>query len=102
LGDSAKKQIEVKFVGFPTVYDFFQGPFIQHTFSGKTLSDLIDDLMACYDKPLSESFLIKRTQTLDPTIQASVNETSIRREAFNHQVIEDGDRVTLLRLMAGG
>ena len=99
---SVKKQIEIKFVGFPKVYDFFKGPCIQHAFKGKTLLNLIEDLMVYYGEPLRESFLIKRTQALDLTIQAKVNGNYIKREAFNRQVIEDGDRVTLLRLMAGG
>ena len=97
-----KKQIEIKFVGFPKVYDFFKGPRIQYAFNGKTLLNLIEDLMVYYGEPLSKSFLIKRTQALDLTIQAKVNGTYIKREAFNCQVIKDGDRVTLLRLMAGG
>ncbi len=64
--------------------------------------NLIEDLMVYYGEPLRGSFLIKRTQTLDLTIQAKVNGNYIKREVFNRQVIKDGDRVTLLRLMAGG
>ena len=96
------KKIEVKFVGFPAVYDFFKGSSIQYTFRGETLTNLIDELIAYYGEILKKSFMIIRTQSMDPTIQATVNGVYIKRKKFGSHLIKEGDQVSFLRLMAGG
>jgi sulfur carrier protein ThiS len=102
LEASAKIQIEVVFMGFPKIYDFFLRDRIRHSFSGKTLSDLVENLIAQYDEPIRRSLLEERTQKLDPTIQVRVNGNYVKREDFDRQTIEDGDNIIFLRLLAGG
>jgi sulfur carrier protein ThiS len=99
---NAEINIEVVFIGFPKIYDFFLGDRVRHSFSGKTLSDLLEDLIAHYGEPVRKFLLEKSTQKLDPTIQVMLNGNRVRREDFHRHAIEEGDTLTLLRLLAGG
>ena len=65
--------IEIKFVGFPAIYDYLKKDHIWHTFSGRTLKDLIDDLFSHYGEEIRESLWDERIDELDPTIQIKVN-----------------------------
>lgn len=95
-------QIEIHFIGFPKVYDFFSCNRITHAFSGKTVLDLVQDLIAHYGKPVMGALLEERRQRLDPTIQVRINEKCVKGEDLGHRGIEQGDKVLFLRLLAGG
>jgi len=97
-----KKSVEIELVGFPTVYDFLGGDRIQHTFSGHTLKDLIEDLFHKYGNEISDVFWDKRIDNLDPAIQVAINGNFV--ETSNPQGVEisKDDHVTFLRLLAGG
>ena len=101
-GANKETQIEIVFIGFPKIYDFFSRDHITYVFSGKTVPDLVQDLIAYHGEPIRESLLEKRTQKLDPTIQVRINEKYVKREDFDRQIIEKGDKVVFLRLLAGG
>jgi sulfur carrier protein ThiS len=97
-----EKSVEIKLVGFPTLYDFFGGDCIQHIFSGHTLKDLIEELFHKYGNEISDDFWDKRIDRLDPTIQVVINGKFV--ETSNPQSVEisKDDHVTFLRLLAGG
>ena len=95
-------QIEILFTGFPKIYDFFSRSRITYVFSGETVLDLVQDLIAHYGKPVMGALLDERTQRLDPTIQVRINEKYVRGEDLGRQGIEQGDKVIFLRLLAGG
>jgi hypothetical protein len=95
-------QIEILFTGFPKIYDFFSRNRITYTFSGKTVLDLVQDLIAHYGEPVMGALLEERTQRLDPTIQVRINEKYVKGEDLGRQGIEQGDKVLFLRLLAGG
>jgi sulfur carrier protein ThiS len=99
---NAQINIEIVFMGFPKIYDFFLRDRVRHSFSGKTLSDLVENLITQYGEPIRRSLLEERTQKLDPTIQVRVNGNYVKREDFDRQIIEDGDNIIFLRLLAGG
>ncbi len=95
-------RIEVEFVGFPTIYDIFQEVSHPHSFSGETLSDLIESLIEKYGERLIESLLDPGTHAFDPAIQIMVNRQYVGRESLHLKKMKEGDKVTFLRLLAGG
>ncbi|UCF85867.1 MAG: MoaD/ThiS family protein [Desulfobacteraceae bacterium] len=97
-----EKSVEIKLVGFPTLYDFLKSDRIQHVFSGHTLKDLIEDLFHKYGEKIRDTFWDQRIDRLDPTIQVIINGKFV--EASNPQSVEifKDDHVSFLRLLAGG
>ena len=101
-GNDKQIRVEVRFIGFPSIYDFFHDDQVIHIFPGGTVSDLIHDLINRYRVPIGEAFLLERSGELDPTIQVRIDKDYLRRDDFDRSAIRDGDHVTFLRLMAGG
>jgi sulfur carrier protein ThiS len=95
-------RIEIVFVGFPRVYDILQGDRVTYTFSGRYVSDLVLDMVRRYGKDIEESLLAKGSQKLDPTVRIMINRKHLKREDLGHEILRDGDEITLLRLLAGG
>jgi sulfur carrier protein ThiS len=96
------KTVEVQFTGFPTIYDLFRGDTIRHSFSGKTLQELIADLISRYVERVKEALWDDKVNGLDPSIQIMVNRQYVKRTEFDKSIISHGDKVTFLRLLAGG
>jgi len=94
--------IEVEFLGFPAIYDFFHGSSIEHTFSGNTLMDLIDDLISHCGERVREAFWDQKINGLDPSIQIMLNQEYVKGTDLHNLTISQGDKVTFLRLLAGG
>jgi sulfur carrier protein ThiS len=95
-------RIEIKLVGFPMIYDIFGEGFNTYASSNNTLSELIEDLIERYGERFSESLKDQRTKTLDPSIQIMINGEYILSNNFDQQRIAEGDKITILRLLAGG
>lgn len=94
--------IEIEFIGFPTIYDIFQEG--RHTcdFSGNGLWELIEDLIDRYGDRVKEPLMDPTSHTLDSVLQIMINQKYIKQDDFYHQKIEDGDKITFLKLLAGG
>ncbi|NIM97211.1 MAG: hypothetical protein GTO24_03710 [candidate division Zixibacteria bacterium] len=97
-----KTGIEIVFVGFPRIYDFLKRDRIRYSFSGRTLKDLIDDLLVQYGQHVEESFWDERVNGLDPSIQIMINEKHVRSADPQNVELSQGDQVTFLKLLAGG
>lgn len=97
-----KTGIHIVFVGFPKIYDFFQKDHVYYLFSGHTLKDLIEDLLVQYGQQIKESFWDERLNRLDPSIQIMINEKYVKSADLQHAELSKGDKVTFLRLLAGG
>jgi len=95
-------RIEIEFIGFPMIYKIFPEGSHPYAFLGDTLSELIDELIKRHGQQFRELFLDQRTHTLDPTIQIMINRKYVGREDIPHQRIGEYDKVTFLRLLAGG
>ena len=94
--------IQIEFMGFPTIYDLFpEGPH-PYSFEGSTLAELVKDLVAGHDPRVGESLLEGKTKVLDPTIQITINRRFVLREEVSSRKIEEGDQVVFLKLLAGG
>ena len=95
-------KIGVEFIGFPVIYDLFpEGPH-PFTLSGGTVTQLVLDLISRNGSRIQEALLDPRTGELDPAIQIGINGKFISRDQIPRQKIEDGDKVTFFRLLAGG
>ncbi len=97
-----KTDIHIVFVGFPTIYDFFQKDRIHYSFSGRTLKDLVEDLLVQYGQQIKESFWDESVKGLDPSIQIAINEKYVESTDLQNVELSQGDQVTFLRLLAGG
>jgi len=97
-----KITIHVEFVGFPKIYDLFQGDRIKHSFSGNTMMSLIESLISGYGQCIREGLWDEKNDGLDPTIQIMINQKYTTRNDLYSITISQGDRVTFLRLLAGG
>lgn len=84
------------------IYDIFGEGFNTYASSNNTLSELIEDLIERYGERFSESLKDQRTKTLDPSIQIMINGEYILSNNFDQQRIAEGDKITILRLLAGG
>jgi sulfur carrier protein ThiS len=97
-----KINIRIEFIGFPVIYDLFPKGFHSYSLAGRTLPQLIDDLITRHDSRVKESLLDAGTNSLDPTIQVMINQKFIPQDQIQDQKIEEGDDITFLKLLAGG
>jgi sulfur carrier protein ThiS len=94
--------IMIEFIGFPVIYDLFpEGPHA-YSFPGKTILQLVEDLIGRQGRRLTEALLEPGGPEMDPTIQVSINGSFILKEEIPKQEIRKGDHVTFLKLLAGG
>jgi hypothetical protein len=94
--------IEIEFIGFPTIYGIFHGNSQKYAFQGETLLDLIENLIEQNGDQLKECLLYQPTRTLDPAIQIIINQKYIGKERIYHQRIKEVGKITFLKLLAGG
>ena len=97
-----EKFIEIKMVGFPTLYDFLKRDRIRHVFAGHTLKHLIEDLFHAYGEKIKDAFWDQRINRLDPTIQVMINGEFVESCDFENVEISEDDHVSFLKLLAGG
>jgi sulfur carrier protein ThiS len=95
-------QIEIEFIGFPTLYDLFPEGRHRVLFEGSTFRELADDLIARKGERLREALMEPGTDRFDPTIQVSLNNRFLAGQEIAQTSVAEGDRVTFLRLLAGG
>lgn len=74
---------------------------LQVEFSGETINDLIEHLIAQYGRRAKQA-LYDKTGELDPVIQVLLNgETWVTQDQLD-TVLRDGDSLILMMMMAGG
>lgn len=70
-------------------------------FAGQTVNDLIEHLVARYGRQAKQA-LLTRQGTLDPVVQVLLNgEEWVTHDRLD-TVLQDGDDVALMMMMAGG
>jgi sulfur carrier protein ThiS len=92
----------IEFMGFPAIYHLFPEGLHPYRFEGTTLMDLVRDLADRRPPEVRESLLEGSTQSLDPTIQITINGRFVSKDEILRKKIHEGDRVAFLRLLAGG
>ncbi len=94
--------IEIEFIGFPMIYDLYPEGRHRHNFAGRTILELVEDLIVRKGRRIKESLMEAGTDRLDPTLQVCINGRFLVRESIANAWIEDGDCITFLKLLAGG
>jgi len=94
-------EIDLEFIGFAGLYDLFKER-RPYTLAGRTVFDLIEDLVRKYGQAAERELLSPETGWLDPVIQVRINETYVEEESLKTRRLEEGDRVVFLKLLAGG
>lgn len=93
---------EIRFLGFPVLYDQLEGESIQIDFVGRTLEDLIRDLLSRHGESIREALWDMAIDGLDPSIQIAVNGKFVEARNANNIEVDKGDQITFMRLLAGG
>lgn len=94
--------IEVKFVGFPTVYDLIGTDHFHYNFSGQTLEDLITALFNEYGEIMKEALWDNRIDRLDPAVQIKISGKYVDTISLQNIELVQNDHVTFMKLLAGG
>jgi len=94
-------KITVEFLSLPNVVKMVGSKSLTLDFHGNTAYDLIHELAAKYGKNVQQ-FLFDETGQFDLSLALTVNKQEwIRRDQMD-RALHDGDRVTIMMLVAGG
>ena len=94
-------KITVEFLSLPNVVKMVGSKTITIDFAGRTVDDLVHELGAKYGEKMKK-FLLDDTGRLDMTFAVALNKQEwIRRDQMD-RILQDGDRVTIMILAAGG
>jgi len=93
-------KITVEFLSLPFLVKMIGSKTITLDFSGKTADDLIHELGAKYGAG-ARKFLLDETGHLDMSLAMTVNKEWVRQNQMD-RALHEGDRVTIMMLVAGG
>lgn len=95
-----KIKVEVK--GFPTVADVMGRKTVELDMEGRTVRDVIENLIGLYGRKVKEAFYDEKGR-FDPIIQVALNgKTFVSPEELEKPLLREGDTVAFLLLLAGG
>lgn len=95
-----KVKVEVK--GFPIVSDVMGKKTVELDLEGRTVRDVVENLIGLYGKKVKEAFYDEKGR-FDPIIQVALNgKTFVSPEEFEKPILQDGDTVAFVLLLAGG
>lgn len=89
-------------MGFHQIYNLLPEGLPEFNFQGRTLLELVNELIERNGVQFKESFWDSRLEALDPTIQIMINNRLIPKDKIPEEIIKDGDIVTFMKLLAGG
>jgi len=94
-------KIIVEFVSLPNIVRLIGSKILTLDFSGKTVNDLVSDVVEKYGNDVGR-LLLDETGRLDMTYRVILNKQEwIFRDQMDRP-LQDGDRVTIMLLVAGG
>jgi sulfur carrier protein ThiS len=93
-------KVTLEFLSLPNVVKMVGGKTITMDFSGKTARDLVGELASKFG-PAVRAFLLDETGLLDMSLAMTVNKEWVRLDQMD-RVLQEGDRVTIMQLVAGG
>ncbi len=94
-------KITVEFLSLPIVTKKVGSKTVVLDFSGTTVNDLIEEVAEKYGQDVRK-FLLDETGRLDMSLAVMVNRQEWVRHEQMHRLLQDGDRVTIMMLVAGG
>lgn len=99
-GMAMKIKVEVK--GFPIVSDVIGKKTFEVDIEGPTVRDVIENLIRIYGRKVKEAFYDEGGR-FDPIIQVCLNgKTFLSPEELEKPILQDGDTLAFLLLLAGG
>lgn len=93
--------VRVRFVGFHTIYEQFKEP-LAVSFPGERIDELVGEMIGRYGKALQDELRDERSGAFDPVIQVRVNERILDRSEHESYILEEGDKITFMKLISGG
>ena len=93
--------ITVEFVSLPTVVKMIGAKTITMDFSGQTVEELVHQIAEKYGKDVKR-FLLDENGRMDMTLKAVCNKEEWLKPDEMQRPLEDGDRVAIMMLVAGG
>ena len=94
-------KITIEFLSLPVVVKIVGGKEISFNFSGQTIDDLLSEIVNKYGQQL-QNFLYDGSGQLDTMFKILLNKKEwISRDQMN-KILKDGDRITIMMLVAGG
>jgi molybdopterin converting factor small subunit len=94
-------RIIVEFLGFPIVTDVIGKKKLELVAPGETLEDVINELITRYGEKVRDAFYNARGN-FDPMIQIALNGKSFIPVDKHDTLLEDGDSIVFMILLAGG
>jgi molybdopterin converting factor small subunit len=94
-------RIIVEFLGFPIVTDMIGKKKLELVVPGETVKDVINVLITRYGEKVRDAFYDVRGN-FDPMIQISLNGKSFIPVDKHDTLLEDGDSIVFMILLAGG
>ena len=94
-------KITVEFLSLPNIVKKVGSKSVVLDFSGTTINDLIREVAGKYGSDV-QKFLLDDTGRLDMTLSVAINQHEWIRHNQMDSPLHDGDRVTIMMLVAGG
>jgi molybdopterin converting factor small subunit len=95
-------KINVEFLGLPMVSDVVEKKKLQMDIFGRTVKDVMDELIKRYGKKVRDAFY-DREGNFDLMIQVAINGKSfVPTEQHNAPLLKEGDNLIFMILLAGG
>ncbi len=94
-------KITVEFLSLPNVVKMVGSKTVTLDFRGRTFDDLIHELAEKYGKGVGQ-FLFDDTGQLDMSFAVLRNKQEWIRRGQMDRVLQDGDRIAIMMLAAGG
>jgi molybdopterin converting factor small subunit len=94
-------KITVEFLSLPNIVKKIGSKTIVLDFSGTTVRDLVREVAEKYGSDVKK-FLLDETGNLDMTLALMINKQEWIRHNQMERLMQDGDRVTIMMLVAGG
>ena len=94
-------KITVEFLSLPIVVKKVGSKTVVLDFPGTTVNDLIQEVAGKYGQDV-QKFLLDETGRLDMSLAVMVNQQEWVRHNQMDRQLRDGDKVTIMMLVAGG
>jgi molybdopterin converting factor small subunit len=94
-------KITVEFLSLPNIAKKIGSKTIVLDFAGATVRDLVREVAEKYGSDVKK-FLLDEAGNLDMTLALMINKQEWIRHNQMERLMQDGDRVTIMMLVAGG
>ncbi len=95
-------KITVDLKGFPTLSDAIGKKTLHLDVEGRTVNHVIENLIRVHGEKAKEAFYDEKGR-FDPIIQVALNgKTFVSPEEFEKPILQEGDSIAFLLLLAGG